>query len=50
MLVNHVDRQQVDNAKDAYRRKAKECHPDIGGSAVAMAEINAAYNEATRAA
>jgi curved DNA-binding protein CbpA len=29
--------------KLAYRRKCKACHPDHGGSDVAMAEVNQAY-------
>jgi DnaJ-class molecular chaperone len=33
----------VDQVKAAYRRKARECHPDHGGSDGAMAQINAAY-------
>lgn len=33
----------------AYRKKARECHPDNGGSHDAMAEINAAVDEARKA-
>jgi hypothetical protein len=36
--------------KEAYRSKAKACHPDAGGDEAMMAELNAAYSEATRAA
>jgi DnaJ-domain-containing protein 1 len=36
--------------KEAYRSKAKACHPDTGGDETLMAELNAAYSEATRAA
>ena len=36
--------------KTAYRRQAMACHPDHGGSEALMAEVNAAYSEATRAA
>jgi DnaJ-class molecular chaperone len=36
--------------KTAYRRQAMAYHPDHGGSEALMAELNAAYNEATRAA
>lgn len=32
--------------KSAYRRKARECHPDNGGSAELMAELNAARDQA----
>jgi hypothetical protein len=36
--------------KTAYRRQAMACHPDHGGNEALMAEVNAAYSEATRAA
>ena len=36
--------------KEAYRSKAKACHADTGGNEALMAELNAAYREATRAA
>ena len=36
--------------KAAYRRQAMACHPDHGGNEALMAEVNAAYSEATRAA
>jgi curved DNA-binding protein CbpA len=29
----------------AYRRRAKECHPDVGGSNDAMRALNAALDE-----
>lgn len=32
-----------DQVKAAFRRKARECHPDHGGSTAAMAEVNGAY-------
>lgn len=32
----------------AWRRKARECHPDHGGSDAAMAEVNRARDEALR--
>jgi len=35
--------------KAAYQAKAKELHPDRGGSEAAMAELNAAMEEAKRA-
>ncbi|GAA5117066.1 J domain-containing protein [Luteolibacter yonseiensis] len=34
--------------RDCYKMAAKRCHPDNGGSHERMAEINAAYEEATR--
>jgi DnaJ-like protein len=36
--------------KAAYHRQAMACHPDHGGNEALMAEVNAAYSEATRAA
>jgi DnaJ domain len=39
-----------DEIKTAYRRQAMACHPDHGGNEALMAEVNAVYNEATRAA
>ena len=36
--------------KTAYHRQAMACHPDRGGNESLMAEVNAAYSEATRAA
>jgi len=33
----------VDQITAAYRRKARECHPDHGGSDAAMAAVNEAY-------
>jgi hypothetical protein len=35
-----------DDIKAMYRARAKECHPDNGGSAEAMAEVNLAYEQA----
>lgn len=35
--------------RDAYRRRARECHPDVGGNAEAMAAINAAWEQAKSA-
>jgi hypothetical protein len=32
--------------QEAYRAKAKACHPDLGGSDSAMAAVNLAYEEA----
>lgn len=37
-----------DELKTAYRRASMEAHPDRGGSDKAMAEVNAAYEEAKR--
>ncbi len=34
----------LDEVKEAYRRVAREAHPDRGGDAKAMAEINRAYD------
>lgn len=36
-----------DEIKEAYRKKARECHPDFGGSTDQMAIINSAYEQAT---
>lgn len=38
-----------DEVMAAYRRKAKQAHPDVGGSAAKMAEINRARAEAEAA-
>lgn len=40
-----ITRDRIDGA---YRLRAKECHPDAGGSAEAMAELNRAREEALR--
>lgn len=40
-----VNRESIDRA---YREKAKTAHPDVGGSAEAMAELNRAREEALR--
>jgi len=32
----------------AWRARAKAAHPDVGGSAAAMAEINAAHDAALK--
>jgi hypothetical protein len=37
-----------DEVMQAYRRKAKAAHPDAGGSAAKMAEVNAAKDAALR--
>lgn len=37
-----------DEINEAYRRKAKSSHPDVGGSAEMMAKINAARDAALR--
>ena len=44
------DRPQITRTviEDRYRRLAKQRHPDAGGSADAMAELNAARDEALR--
>jgi hypothetical protein len=39
-----------DMVKRAYREKAKQCHPDMGGSHAQMVVINAAFELAQRAA
>lgn len=45
-----VPRDADSNAiREAYRQKARECHPDTGGSDIAMAELNAAYQKAKAA-
>lgn len=36
--------------KNAYRRKARKLHPDIGGDAEAMKQLNAAYKRLLAAA
>lgn len=41
-------RRSRDAILDAYRMQAKKAHPDAGGSDAAMAEINAARDEALR--
>lgn len=41
-------RSSRDAVNDAYRTKAKNVHPDIGGSAAAMAELNAARDAALK--
>ena len=33
----------VDDARAAYRRASKSCHPDHGGAPGAQVQINAAY-------
>lgn len=38
--VNCTDAEKI---KDAYRKLAKQHHPDAGGDALAMAKINEAY-------
>jgi len=40
-----IDRETVEAA---FRARAKECHPDAGGSNEAMAELNAARDQALR--
>ena len=35
-------------AKAIYRARAKECHPDAGGSVEAMQQLNAEYEEVKR--
>lgn len=40
-----VNRESIDRA---YREKAKTAHPDVGGSAESMAELNRARDEALR--
>lgn len=41
--------QTLDRARDLYRQLASVNHPDRGGSAEKMAEINAAWTEAQQA-
>jgi len=36
----------VDSINAAYRARAKQCHPDAGGSAAAMSELTDAKNQA----
>ena len=43
-VPNTVQTEQT--LKDAYRRAASAAHPDKGGSDKAMAEVNAAYEQA----
>lgn len=38
-----------DDIKAAFRQKAKEAHPDAGGSVEAMQSVNAAFEQAMRA-
>jgi hypothetical protein len=45
ILGDHRTRAQVE---DAYRAKAKEAHPDRGGTSGAMAELNRAREQALR--
>jgi hypothetical protein len=40
----------AEEIKTAYRKQAMACHPDHGGNEALMAEVNAAYSEASRAA
>ena len=39
-------RPTVADIEQAYRRRAKQCHPDAGGSHESMAELNAALEQA----
>ena len=34
----------IDEIQAAFRRKARGCHPDHGGTDLAMAAVNDAYN------
>jgi len=36
----------ADQITEAYRAKARQCHPDVGGTDQAMATLNLAYEEA----
>lgn len=38
----------LENAEKSYRTKAKDAHPDLGGSVAMMAELNAAIEQARR--
>lgn len=45
-LLNLSQRATVQEVKRAFRRKAKEAHPDTGGSEEAFKKVNAAYQMA----
>ena len=40
----------TEQIQEAYRAKAKLCHPDLGGTDAEMAQVNLAYEEAQAAA
>ncbi len=44
-VIGVVANATPDEVKAAYRDKARDLHPDNGGSDVGMAELNAAYDE-----